>query len=291
MSGSYWSQYDSIMGDERASPRRDRSAPDRLARAQRLELSMSPTGEGGPPIVQYWHSEKIPGYISELLRTVREENPHRSHCLFSERTAAEFIDEHFSERELSAFRACAVPAMQADYFRYCAIYAMGGIYVDADFACNRPLDSLLETKGQLFKHPNGPIVNGFFAFRASNHPLLAMTLEIATSNIESRWTNNVGFATGPLIFSGLERLRRAESFERLHETSREKWQPAIEMAERAVEIHGPIENAFDDVRISSRTTMDRWVRVPDQENLLYKAENTYWSKWRGSIYRPADRGP
>jgi hypothetical protein len=245
----------------------------------------------GPPIIQYWHDEDIPSYIQELLGTVQAQNPNRRRLLFNEQTADELIAEHFGERELDAFRSCAVPAMQADYFRYCAVSALGGIYLDADFGCYRSLDSLLKTEGRLFKHPNGPVVNGFFGFRSAGHPLLAMTVEIATSSIEARWTNNVGFVTGPLIFSGLDHLRHAGSFDRLRGTLGEEWGPALDVAKKAVEIHGPIEKAFDGVCVSSRATMESWIRVPDQHELLYKQGGTYWSNWKGSIYRPAKQAP
>jgi Glycosyltransferase sugar-binding region containing DXD motif len=244
------------------------------------------TGDG-LPLVQYWHSEAIPDYIRDLMATFRQANPGAQHLIFDEQTAAELIAERFGDRQLRAFRSCAVPAMQADYFRYCAIYALGGVYVDADLACRHSLDGLHHYEGQLFEHPNGPMVNGFFAFRSIGHPLLAMTIEIATRNIENRWTNNVGFVTGPLIFTGLNRLRQTGSIEKMRDAMGlgKEWQPALDATEAAVAAHGPLERAFDGVRISSRGAMSHWIRTPDRADLHYKNEDDYWFNWQGSIYR------
>src|SRR5262245_47838054 len=145
-----------------------------------------------PPLVQYWHSESIPGYIEDLLATFRDHNPSMRHMVFNEGTATEFIARHYGERELRAFHACAVPAMQADYFRYCAVHVLGGTYVDVDFRCERPLDGLAEFDGmgQLFEREHGGIVNGIFIFTSPRHPVLSLALEIATANIEQRVSQN-----------------------------------------------------------------------------------------------------
>src|SRR5690348_1645791 len=92
------------------------------------------------PIIQYWHSEQVPEQIAELTATFRDLNPALPHLVFSEAKAEEFIAEHFEAREVAAFRSCAVPAMQADYFRYCAALALGGIYSDVSFYCRCPLE-------------------------------------------------------------------------------------------------------------------------------------------------------
>jgi hypothetical protein len=247
--------------------------------------------QGRGPIVQYWHGDDIPPYIEALISTVREHNPDRPHLLFDERSAAETIAENFGERHLAAFQACAVPSMQADYFRYCAIHSLGGIYLDADLACIACLDTLVESEAQLFKHAAGPMVNSFFGFPDAGHPLLEMTVEIATVSIEKRWTNHVGFATGPLIFTGLERIWRAGSPEALRGTLDPVWARALELARPVIEAHGPIERAFDGVRISPGAAMSAWIAAPDQDDLLYKKDDQYWFNWQGSIYRSAPPAP
>jgi hypothetical protein len=149
----------------------------------------------GPAIIQYWDNEEAPAEVAALLATFEAANPDLPHLVFSERRAAELIAERFGPRHAEAFAACAVPAMQADYFRYCALHALGGVYVDADFRCVAPLRPLLDESagGTLFgraqlprpwrlakyewRERAGPyrvIMNSIFAFPSPGHPLLEL---------------------------------------------------------------------------------------------------------------------
>src|SRR5262245_58559666 len=120
-------------------------------------------------IFQYWHSTDVPSYLSPLLDSFRKTNPSASYRLFDEAAADQFIATHYSAREVKAFRTCAVPAMQSDYFRYCAVLASGGAYSDADMLCVANLESLLAyefKEGALFLRPDNVIMNAFFLFRS-----------------------------------------------------------------------------------------------------------------------------
>lgn len=96
------------------------------------------------PLVQYWHSPEIPKPIARLIDSFARRNPDLDHLVFDERSAEALIGEHFGSRQLNAFRSCAVPAMQSDYFRCCAALKLGGVYCDAYCQCianMRPLCS------------------------------------------------------------------------------------------------------------------------------------------------------
>lgn len=252
---------------------------------------------GGAPIVQYWHSDRIPDYIAELLATFREGNQDMPHLVFDEGAAEELIAERFGARHVAAFRSCAVPAMQADYFRYCAVHALGGVYVDADFGYSRPLRPLLEAEGQLFEQPpRGPMLNNLFAFRSPGHPFMALAVEVATRNIERRLSDNVALTTGPAIFTGLLQLHRGGSLEEVRRLIRPSWRPDVDSCwEQLVDSltgaladHGSAA-ALAGVSISSRAEMLTWVRRPETE-LPYKRDDQYWANWKGSIFRPAGSG-
>ncbi len=122
-------------------------------------------------------------------------------------TAAELlIETHLDARTLSAFRQCAVPAMQADLFRYCALFALGGLYIDADTLNGSGLPGMLtrlaSERGALMTR-HGRVANDFIFIRAPRDVLLQRTLEIAVHNIERRISNNVWEVTGPGIFTSL----------------------------------------------------------------------------------------
>lgn len=240
------------------------------------------------PIIQYWHSAEVPDYIAALIATFRERNPSMRHLVFSERTADSFIAERHGERHVRAFRACAVPAMQADYLRYCAVYTYGGIYADVDFGCIRTLHPLLDLEGHLFQEPaEGPALNGLFAFRSPGHPLLAMAIEIATRNIEARISESITLTTGPGIFTGLAQLHRNSSLEALRDSVGPNWKPRVEACwepladsfTKAIDKHGPLAKAFEGVRISTRTEMLTWVERNGTE-LPYKQSGLHWVNWQ-----------
>lgn len=248
---------------------------------------MSGDPDGRLPIVQYWHSTDVPDYIERLVASFREKNPGLRHLLFHRESARELIATQLGERELSAFDACAVPAMQADYFRYCAMYALGGICADADYACRCALAPLLNGRavGNLFEG-EGPVLNGLFAFRVSRHPLVRMAIDIATENIEHRRGGRASMATGPLVFTALRNLWRAGSIERLREGVRPegRWHALGRTMEAAMSRHGPIELAFDGVVISPLPALFEWVEPQDPKNLPYKSGSRHWANWRGSMF-------
>jgi hypothetical protein len=267
------------------------------------------------PIIQYWDTEELPDYVGELIAGFRRLNRDMEHLIFSERTAGEFIEEHFGEREAAAFRACAVPTMQSDFFRYCAVYVLGGAYVDVAFSCLSPLRSLFDgvDGGRLFrKDPPGYLLSGFFLFRAPGHPLPRLVLDVATSNIEQRAAERVQMVTGPWILSSLSLLYELGRRESLREGVAEggvarlaeplcreaaavvptpgarKWigrmvEPLID----AVGDYSRLTDAFEDICITPYEEALNWIGEPDS-GLPYKRSDRYWLNWQRegrSIYR------
>jgi hypothetical protein len=258
------------------------------------------------PIVQYWDGGEPPGYVAELLATFRARNPGMEHLLFDEPAADDFIAERFGDRELAAFRACAVPAMRADYFRYCAIHALGGVYADVSLRCIAPLSGPLgEGGGTLFRRdPHDYLLNGFFLFDSPCHPLLRLALDVATTNVERRPAEMVQMVTGPWIFSSLFVLHRlslldppgesgggeeleglAEPFRRdvgtLAPTAagRRGTEPMVAPLFEAVGSRDRIEKAFEGVRVAPFERMNELVEEPDGP-LPYKGDEMDWIDWQ-----------
>jgi hypothetical protein len=260
----------------------------------------------GQAIVQYWDSEEVPAEVAALLATFEGSDPGLPHLVFSERGAAEFIAERFGGRHAEAFGACAVPAMQADYLRYCAVYALGGVYVDADFRGLAPLRGLLEGPhtGTLFGRPELPprwrtpefewrervgpyrvVMNSIFAFPSAGHPLLELTIEIATANVESRVAEDVALATGPAIFTSLYLLRELGSFDAfLAYAEGGALEPSSRLLCETVGDHERIATAFAGVRMPPVEEAHVWVGGPEAP-LFYKDTEAHWVNVTSSIYR------
>jgi hypothetical protein len=245
------------------------------------------------PIVQYWHDKAPPDYITALLDTFRANNPGVRHLVFCESSAEDLIAEHFSPREVRAFRACAIPAMQADYFRYCAAFAMGGLYCDADVRCVASLEAATprRRKGRLFLRPHGAVVNGLFAFGSPGHPLLELTLEMATSNIEHQRWDQVYMTTGPALWTALYWLHRSGSFDASIES--------VVGFQRKEYVHSCCEligdyvrvvRAFGGITVEPALQAESFVQFHGMQ-FPYKETDMHWANVKTGIYRdPLRRG-
>jgi hypothetical protein len=253
-----------------------------------------PAAGGEPPIIQYWHKEEIPSEVARLIATFRECNPDLRHLVFHETTAEQLIAEHLTARELAAFRACAVPSMQGDYLRYCAAWALGGIYSDVSFRCLRSLRALVETtdRGELFRREDtGTVINGFFLFKEPGHPLLRLSIDVATTNIERRAADQVNMVTGPWVFNGLLELRRAGSLEMLQQPGIDpSVAPLMESFHEAIGDYARVEAAFDGIRIMPLGSTTQWIGR-SEERLAYKQGDLDWVNWhrRGETIFRAER--
>ena len=254
-------------------------------------------------LFQYWDSAEPPQEIASLVDSYRSLNPTMQHALFSRSSAAAFIDRHFGARHKAAFTRCAIPAMQADYFRYCAVLNKGGFYSVADTRCIGPLEALLPDGAEaiLFQRSPEPIVvNDIFGFRHPGNRLLATTLEIATSNIEGQLANNVWITTGPGIFSVLRMIGSMSAAQRAaigpdmtYGTNSAQPGPGgvtelrvrtlIQACHAIVQrLAVDIDSLFEGVKIG---------RFPDDvasslvaQPMSYKDTSRHWTQWPGSIF-------
>lgn len=259
-------------------------------------------------IAQYWDGETVPGYLDGPLASFRDLNPDFEHRVFSEAEAERFIAEHFGRREADAFGACAVPSMQSDYLRYCAVGALGGVYADVDYRCTAPLAPLVENcdGGEIFLGPtvhdlNGRstrrVWSGLFAFRHPGHPFVELALEIATANVEARiperiWPvgHNVREAiwltVGPGVFTLLRFMREWGSFDAFAETvAGSVIEPFCELYCETIGDYQRLLDAFDGVRVSPYEEIWDWVADVPASELPYKQTATHWHNHETAIFR------
>ncbi len=139
------------------------------------------------------------------MKTWDSVEPEFQHLVFDEVSARNFIDENFGAAAVDAYDACRVPAMKADFFRYCALFARGGLYVDADSQYKGGLAWLYSEldRGLLLKRGERTIPNGFMAVRRAADPLMAYAMQTVMRNIAEGISNNVWEVTGPGIITSL----------------------------------------------------------------------------------------
>ena len=234
-------------------------------------------------------------------------NPGLRRRLFDQSTAASFIAEHLSARNVEAFAACAAPTGQADYFRYCAAYVEGGLCIDADVRCLGDIGALFDRpRGIVFGQrdplprrieglppwpyrvgPYETLINGIFAFAQPADPFLALAIEVATANIEHRVADGprgVWLTTGPGVFTSLYLLHGLGSIDAFMRYSVGTIvEPSASLFCEVVESADRVERAFDGLDTAAVEDLHgslEHVGIPRSGDGV-----SHWSQSPGSIFR------
>jgi hypothetical protein len=261
-----------------------------------------------PQLIQYWDAPEPPPELTELMAGFDRHNPGLRRLLFDAASAEDLIAEHFSAREVAAFRACALPTSQADYLRYCAAFALGGLCIDADVRCLRDLGPLFSRspRGTVFgqreappawiariagwPRPVGPyrtLVNGIFVFAEPGDPFLGLAIEVATANIESRvgeGPEGVWRTTGPGVFTSAYLLHGLGSIDAfLAYTAGTILEPTAGLFCEVVGDAARVDDAFAGLDTMAVEDAGDWlthVGVPRSSGAV-----RHWSRPGGSIFR------
>ncbi len=240
-------------------------------------------------LFQYWDDPQPPDEVAEWIEGFRTRNPEFRHRLYHRDKASWFIGKHFGEREQRAFDSCAVPSMQSDYFRYCAIERLGGVYADADYQSREPLARLLgKAPKALLLEWRGQWVGGLMMFRAAHDPFVRACRELTTRNIEERRFENAFTATGPGVINALRLLfdpaAEAEIMKGLDNPYGRTWR-FPELAEEVREhmaITPELRDAFERITILHHLEVERWIGTAQP---AYKKTARHWLHWQGPAYR------
>ncbi|KAI0638121.1 nucleotide-diphospho-sugar transferase [Trametes polyzona] len=154
-------------------------------------------------IHQTWKSETLPPRWAKISKECRDMMPDYEYKLWTDASAREFIAEHYSWY-LDAYDNYKYPIQRADAIRYFVLHYYGGIYIDLDIGCLRPLDPLLVHPVILPKTiPVG--VSNDLMFAEKGHPFMAQTIHSIMS-FDYDWVLNyptVMFSTGPMFLSAV----------------------------------------------------------------------------------------
>lgn len=130
----------------------------------------------------------------------------------SDSQAVEFVRRECGERYARAME-CLIPgAFRADLFRMCALYAVGGVYMDSDILAVEPLDDTFDGCAPASIAMDKPHFSWFFmrvyekkqmAFMAAapGHPLFACHMDAIAEHVEKRYMPEVDIQiSGPIVF-------------------------------------------------------------------------------------------
>ena len=240
-------------------------------------------------LYQYWDSEQPPDEIAGWIEGFRQHNPEFDHRLYHRDKASWFIRKHFGEREQRAFDACAVPAMQSDYFRYCAIEKSGGVYADADYQAGEPLERLFaRAPNALLLEWRGQWVGGLMMFRSAGNAFVRACREFATLNIEARRYENTFTVTGTGVINAIRLLldpsSEAPIMNGLDNPHGRTWRfPELAAEARATVVVTPaLRSDFDAITIMHHLQVERWIGT---QQPAYKKTPRHWLHWEGPLYQ------
>jgi mannosyltransferase OCH1-like enzyme len=173
-------------------------------------------------IHQTWRNQDVPQYLRRFQASWLENHPDWQYRLWTDQANRQLISDYYPEF-LSVYDAYLLPIQCADAIRYFILHHFGGLYVDLDFECLRPLDPTFNGRICVFgSEPRAhalaygmPIIIGN-AIMASvpGHPLWPTVHEalVQRRNVLDRWgCPDVLRSTGPLMLTDVVQRFSTES--------------------------------------------------------------------------------
>ncbi len=233
-------------------------------------------------LIQYWDTGDPPDDVAGWVDGFRVMNPEMEHRLYSRDDAAWFIKKRLGQRHLKAFEACAVPAMQADYFRLCAVWLRGGLYLDADFRCVAPVSGLLASfSGDMMPLWHRSLINNVILCPTPRNPFLGAALELSTRNIVGRLfrdllpMQSVTAIAGPDVYNAIWSAA-------LPDDERREWERPDVKAVLAPElVTAQVRDALERVAMPPVGSLRKWL---GWVNPSYQETERHWLRWAGPIY-------
>lgn len=147
------------------------------------------------------HDARLVRVPPAAVRTSLTLFSHSEYMLWTDAGSREFIAEHYPWF-LDHFDNYKYPIQRADVIRYFVLYHYGGVYIDLDIGCLKPMDPLLIYPVILPKTiPVG--VSNDLMFSEKGHPMLEQTIHNLIK-FDHSWILNyptVMFSTGPMFLS------------------------------------------------------------------------------------------
>jgi inositol phosphorylceramide mannosyltransferase catalytic subunit len=104
----------------------------------------SPATGGGIPrrIIQTGKTARLPLLEQAAAANLKLLNPDFEYCFFDNQQVEAFLDQRFPQYR-AVFDKFRFPIQRYDFFRYLAVYGLGGFYFDTDVFLARALEPLL----------------------------------------------------------------------------------------------------------------------------------------------------
>ncbi len=138
-------------------------------------------------IHQTFQRTDVPAAMHRAAMSWLDKNPSYDYRFYDDDDHFRFLRQHFEPRVVEAYGKITEGAFRADLWRYCILYAFGGVYADIDTICVTPLDELIKPTDEFIvptvtaARPNA-VFNAFIC-SAPKHPFLKQAISYACDNV------------------------------------------------------------------------------------------------------------
>ena len=160
-------------------------------------------------IHQTWLSKEKNDSLDKLRTTWTTLNPSFVYKYYDDDDIKTYIQTHFDERFQHAYGRILNGSLKADFFRYCVLYHEGGVYIDVDISCLKPLEDVFDfeqfnviTSTDYCRiQRTDRIYQGFLAGEAKSGVFINMVTSICDAMEKNLHKNNLFLLSGPTAFS------------------------------------------------------------------------------------------
>lgn len=168
----------------------------------------APREINGIPLVIYqsWGSHFLPRTMHGVVMKNLEQNPEFDYYLYSDEECRAFIQSHYSSEVVKAFDTLRPGAYKSDLWRYCVLYAKGGVYFDIKLESQTPIVDLLQIQQTMLTKDHVSITknydclwNGLMISAPGNEIFKYCIEDIVKSCREKNYQRNNLDITGPCL--------------------------------------------------------------------------------------------
>lgn len=145
-------------------------------------------------IHQIWYSEKpMPEVFLPLIDSWREFNPNYNYILWKKCEVDDLIRNHYSDKQ-SIFNDVLYDIQKVDIARYLILDYTGGVYIDLDYECLKPIDDLINKKNLCLvlepkdhgKVDDQQVIGNAFMASEKMHPLVRLLIKNVFARLQKR---------------------------------------------------------------------------------------------------------
>lgn len=131
-------------------------------------------------------------------------NPEFRYEFYDDERIEQFVAKEYPGQVAEAYFKLDIGAAKADFFRYLVLYRFGGVYMDMDAYCTKPIDSMVNDSDTaiITAERNEGIYAQYALLFAPQHLILKDCIETICFHISERMhLHDIHKLTGPSVFT------------------------------------------------------------------------------------------